>query len=166
MANRYIPKQSKDKNLEIRRTYYQTNKEHINELRRIRNKKNKDKVVKQKHAWLLKNEYDMTANEYETLLIQQNYSCAICKRHESNFKKRLAVDHDHETGEIRGLLCNNCNNGLGRFKDNVDTLESAIDYLLAGNISVYSPTDEILVNQFDQGPFLFDLNQGPILFDK
>ena len=53
--------------------------------------------------------------------------CAICGRKQP--EKWLAVDHDHETGVIRGLLCSRCNSGLGQFKDNPDRLRLAADYL-------------------------------------
>ena len=65
----------------------------------------------------------------------QNNVCAICKNPETakdkktNCVRRMAIDHDHNTGAIRGLLCSNCNNGLGRFKDSRDYLQSAIKYL-------------------------------------
>jgi hypothetical protein len=55
--------------------------------------------------------------------------CKICKTHYSEFSKRLAVDHDHNTGKIRGLLCLYCNTGLGKFKDSTKLLNEAIKYL-------------------------------------
>lgn len=58
------------------------------------------------------------------LLLRQNNGCAICKN-----ETRLHVDHDHETGRVRGLLCLNCNNGLGMFDDRVELMQKAIRYL-------------------------------------
>jgi len=55
--------------------------------------------------------------------------CSICNVYESTLAKGLAVDHDHETGKIRGLLCSQCNTGLGMFKDSLTFLTNAIDYL-------------------------------------
>ncbi len=54
---------------------------------------------------------------------------ATCHPELPHFSKGLCVDHDHKTGEIRGLLCDSCNNGLGRFKDNPEILASALSYL-------------------------------------
>jgi len=75
-----------------------------------------------------------STEQYQELLDKQNGRCAICgvgDGHRScrGNKCRLAVDHDHRTGAIRGLLCNNCNRGLGRFKDSLAILESALRYL-------------------------------------
>lgn len=58
------------------------------------------------------------------ILESQMGLCAICKR-----PKKLNVDHDHKTGEIRGLLCSRCNLGLASFGDSIEGLEKAIDYL-------------------------------------
>jgi len=75
-----------------------------------------------------------TEGHYTALLESQNGVCAICGAAEGHKSKdgvsaRLAVDHDHETGEIRGLLCMSCNRGLGRFKDSLELLDSAQRYL-------------------------------------
>jgi len=75
-----------------------------------------------------------TVEEYEKLLKEQDGRCAICGRldgHRSRYGTscKLAVDHDHKDGTVRGLLCNNCNRGLGRFKDSVVLLQAAIRYL-------------------------------------
>ena len=77
----------------------------------------------------LKKDFGITIEYYEELLKEQNGCCKICKTHYSEFSKRLAVDHDHNTGKIRGLLCLYCNTGLGKFKDSTKLLNEAIKYL-------------------------------------
>jgi hypothetical protein len=68
--------------------------------------------------------------KYEEMLTSQNGSCAIClsKLNSSRYTK-LAVDHDHLTGKVRGLLCMNCNTALGLMKDSPKRLEAASQYL-------------------------------------
>jgi DNA-directed RNA polymerase subunit RPC12/RpoP len=71
--------------------------------------------------------YDMTETEYLDMFKIQDGKCAICGNEIEN--ERLAVDHNHETGRIRGLLCAKCNSGLGMFNDNIGLLQNAIKYL-------------------------------------
>lgn len=78
----------------------------------------------------LKREYQLTMEQYMKLLEKQEGCCAICKRHQSELTKALAVDHSHNTNTIRGLLCTKCNLGLGYFNDNLELLDSATNYLL------------------------------------
>lgn len=73
-------------------------------------------------------EYGITAKEYDIYLTAQNGACAICKTLYVSGKK-LAVDHDHATGVVRGVLCTACNVGLGSFKDDPLRLEAAAIYL-------------------------------------
>ena len=73
--------------------------------------------------------YGITLKEYEILLAKQNNGCAICTASTGSNGKRLSVDHNHQTGEVRGLLCDDCNIGLGKFKDNSSLLANAINYL-------------------------------------
>ena|ERR1035441_6471333 len=68
--------------------------------------------------------HGLTHDEYINLVNQQNGLCAIC-----DDALATDIDHDHETGVVRGLLCNNCNRGLGCFRDNLIFLQSAIEYL-------------------------------------
>lgn len=86
----------------------------------------------------LERRYGLSATEYEGRLAEQDGYCAICGRHAELFGKPLAVDHDHTTREIRGLLCDDCNLGLGKFRDRIDLLEEAISYLL--NSGVFAST--------------------------
>lgn len=72
---------------------------------------------------------DAVRKIYNQMFESQAGCCAICLRHQSEFKKGFAVDHDHTTGRVRGLLCINCNKGLGNFYDNLDKLEAAKRYL-------------------------------------
>lgn len=76
----------------------------------------------------------ISSNEFNNILNLQNGKCAICKKEEiTKFRdgriKRLAIDHCHVTGYIRGLLCSNCNTSLGGFKDSIEYLKEAINYL-------------------------------------
>jgi len=107
-------------------------KEHVQEYKKKYNKeynlKQESKDKQQEYKWKRQG-IDITREGYEVLLEEQNGNCAICGRNESEFKKRLQVDHCHATGEIRGLLCWSCNSALGKVKDNVDILASAVSYL-------------------------------------
>lgn len=76
--------------------------------------------------------YGITEQIYEEERKKQNFSCLICNQHEdTEFLGKLNVDHDHKTGKYRGLLCTNCNHGLGKFLDNPELLKKAIEYLNA-----------------------------------
>ena len=72
--------------------------------------------------------YGLTREEYDQMVEDQGGKCAICGSF-GNSRKSLAVDHDHRTGKVRGLLCEHCNNGLGCFLDDVRLLIKAIKYL-------------------------------------
>jgi len=83
----------------------------------------------------LKRNYNITLARYEEMFESQNGVCAICgkkesSRHKSGITRHLAVDHNHNTGIIRGLLCAKCNLLLGQFKDNPKFLLKAANYLM------------------------------------
>lgn len=102
-------------------------------------KKHPDDKAHQSRKWYLskgkwkswanavKYKYGITLVEYESALKKQDSTCAICGKGQF---KALHIDHDHESGKIRGLLCKQCNIGLGMFKDNTEVLASAIRYLI------------------------------------
>ena len=81
------------------------------------------------HALHVERTYGITAGEYQTLLDHQGGRCAICER-ATGKTRRLAVDHDHETGLVRGLLCKPCNRMLGHGRDEAAFFRRAYDYLL------------------------------------
>ncbi len=91
-------------------------------------KNNKEKYEENKLKSRL-NKYGLTLEEYDTLVEKQKGLCAICGRKESIPNKSLSVDHCHNTGKPRELLCNKCNTGLGMFKDDIKIVENAIKYL-------------------------------------
>ena len=77
--------------------------------------------------------YGITPSEYEALAVLQDGLCAICHEPETmtyrGKRKALSIDHDHETGKVRGLLCAACNFAIGKFRDDPALLRSAADYL-------------------------------------
>jgi hypothetical protein len=78
----------------------------------------------------LKRMFNITLDDYNKLSDSQNHKCAICKQEEIYYRNKvLCVDHDHNTGEIRGLLCNTCNRALGLLKDDKQLLINALKYL-------------------------------------
>ena len=93
-------------------------------------------TVKSRERYI-KNTYGLAWEDYEKMYEDQKGSCKICKKHiklyrssEDIHQKDVAnVDHNHNTGAVRGLLCGDCNRGLGLFKDNVVAVRSAAEYL-------------------------------------
>ena len=79
--------------------------------------------------YVLIREYGITLEQYQQMLIDQKESCRICGVHQETQTKRLFVDHCHETGKVRGLLCYACNTLLGLAKDRLEVLEKAVEYL-------------------------------------
>ena len=74
--------------------------------------------------------YGLTPEKYRALFVQQSGSCAICKKPPTG-RRGLCVDHNHDTGVVRALLCTKCNAGLGNFAEETRFLLAAIDYLIA-----------------------------------
>ena len=73
--------------------------------------------------------YGITIEEYDEVVTHQGGGCAACGHTYTGHGRRLAVDHDHQTGVTRGMLCPMCNRGMSFFKDNPDALEAAAAYL-------------------------------------
>lgn len=75
----------------------------------------------------------MTEADYERMFAEQEGRCAICRLPQRDHKhwQRLHIDHDHVTGRVRGLLCTHCNTALGKFADDPERLQRAIEYLAA-----------------------------------
>jgi len=113
-----------------RKKYYEKNREKI--LLKQREKNKKDPLFNRRQN--LKRKFRITLEQYDKILKEQEGICIICKVPPNG--ANLAVDHDHNTGKIRGLLCNKCNNGLGCFNDNIFKLKAAINYLESWEIAV------------------------------
>lgn len=88
--------------------------------------------TRNQRAYTLNYKYGITEEQYDQLLEKQNHCCAICDKHSTESSKRLAVDHDHVTGEIRGLLCDYCNyRVVGKHRDGAK-LRKIADYVEQG----------------------------------
>jgi hypothetical protein len=107
------------------REWYQKNRKSVIERTRQWTAKNQDKVRSNHREYNLLTKYGMTVADYNQLLEDQEHRCKIC----GQFAEQLCVDHDHESGQVRGLLCNQCNTGIGKLQESVFVLESAIVYL-------------------------------------
>lgn len=77
----------------------------------------------------MKREWGLGLEEYHRMLADQGGCCGICGGFDPKGRGRFIVDHDHKTGKVRGLLCNDCNLGLGKLGDNVELLRRAVAYL-------------------------------------
>lgn len=95
---------------------------------------NEERFAEVNRRKLLKYRYGITLEDYYTLLNKQGGCCALCKTKQNGVsgKRRdwnWSVDHCHKTGKVRGLLCNQCNRGLGMLGDDVESIQKALDYL-------------------------------------
>jgi hypothetical protein len=127
------------------RRWVSENKERKRTIRRERARRTyearRDKVV----AWARKYRFGVDQAAYNALFEAQSGVCAICRRPETaSFRgrvKQLSLDHDHQTGRIRGLLCGNCNIMIGQAQDSIVLLTSMIDYLRAPRSIVTEQTN-------------------------
>lgn len=125
-------KQNKQKVIESNKKYYNKN---IEIMRR------KEKKYRETHAEsinskaILKNvNNSISLEQYKKMFIDQDNKCAICGFEETRISRhgtsmRLCLDHNHFSGKIRKLLCHSCNTGIGKFSENIDLMEKAIQYL-------------------------------------
>jgi hypothetical protein len=107
--------------------------------REYRKKHREEEIVKQREYYYENREqhadrrlqriYDISLADYDEMLEAQGSGCAICGKTPEENGRRLSVDHDHETGEVRGLLCTDCNVSLGRFNDSSEVCRQAMLYL-------------------------------------
>jgi len=101
-------------------------KKKIKEYKKNHFQKNKYRATSQQ----LVRKYGITSNEKEQMIKDQNNKCKICGiEFDVLDRAKIHIDHDHQTKKVRGILCTNCNLGLGMFKDNVDFLLNAVSYL-------------------------------------
>jgi len=105
-----------------------TERERRKQIKKELRKEKQKNITKIEYRYKSCDTYNISIEDYEFMLEIQKNRCAICGS-EPTKKRALAVDHDHKTGQVRGLLCNTCNLGLGQFKDSKDLLLKAIKYL-------------------------------------
>lgn len=121
----------KERIKKYKHNYFQENKEKIYERVKKKQKEQRehDYQLYGMDRYHIKSKYGLSIDDYEKMLSSQNYKCLICGCDISNRQNNPHIDHNHETNKIRGILCGNCNMGLGHFKDNLDILKNAIKYL-------------------------------------
>ena len=131
-------KDNKDKENARYKDYYEINKEHLKNKAKEYTVKNKEKVLSRAKKYretpdyldyYYKRNYSLSLEEVLQIKEKQNSQCLICLKSDKEIGKRLYIDHNHETGEVRGLLCNYCNTLIGYAHEEVEILKSAINYL-------------------------------------
>lgn len=150
------------KRLKRLKDWREKNKAHVKKYQKGWRDKNKESVAeyqKEYHSKLretkgykfqywrrnLRDNYNLTPDEWNELWQIQEGKCAICGIHmkpRGRSKESAAVDHNHKTNEVRGLTCRECNHALGEFKDDPDILISAAEYLIERGFYGSSDKDE------------------------
>ena len=123
-------KANKEALAERRREYYKANKEAQAEYGREYYQANKEELAVKAQATNLMKKFGITKEEYNDMLYNQNGKCGCCGKHHTDEHYSLAVDHDHNTDAVRGLLCGNCNRAIGMLGDSIEGVQRALDYLL------------------------------------
>lgn len=119
----------KDCDSKRRKELYNKKVEYERKQAKKRHWENREVLVKEMRLRRLKARYGITVQQYEDLLKSQNYCCPICLLHQDDHRQNMHVDHDHETGEIRGLLCAICNRYFTGSQRTEEKFQRAIDYL-------------------------------------
>lgn len=114
-----MPNTNKERAAEYGRRYRETHREQAREHRKSTGR-----------GVTLKMRYGITLEDFNAILEAQNNTCAICLTpYSEETSKRFCVDHNHRTGQVRGILCKNCNLALGFALENIDTLLKMAEYL-------------------------------------
>jgi DNA-directed RNA polymerase subunit RPC12/RpoP len=96
---------------------------------------NQHKRPKINRDWKLRAVYGISPEEQEEMFVKQDYKCAICKEEFDfsvrNNPKYPHLDHEHSSGWVRGILCHNCNHGIGQFHEDINKMSAAIEYLIS-----------------------------------
>jgi hypothetical protein len=121
-------KRNPEKRAEYQQRWRERNREQANDYAREYWQRTKDRDRLKRKNWQLQTEYGLTLDEYRAMELAQDGGCAICGE-PALPDEWLNVDHDHETGDVRGLLCRACNHGLGNFRDEPARLKAAMRYL-------------------------------------
>lgn len=120
-------------NPEKQKAYQESHKKENAEYARKWRKENKDRHKQNKRRFYLKDKYNITLDVYDEMRNLQDYKCYICGKHENDITNAgptaLNVDHCHDTGVVRKLLCMSCNIALGKVNDDVEILQRCIDYI-------------------------------------
>jgi hypothetical protein len=136
--------ENKEKKKARDKIWRQENRERRHALDKIWRESHKKEIQERQRKWVnnrleesrnyarwysIERKYGITEEDYNNMFTNQGGRCKICGRHQTEFNYRLYVDHDHATGNIRGLLCHRCNFMIGLAEDNKSLLLSAIEYL-------------------------------------
>lgn len=121
-----------------KRKWQQKNMQHAVEKNRTWRRSNLDKSRASYRRGHLKKTYGIALEEWDAMLASQGGVCAICLR-VCRSGRRLAVDHDHTTKKVRGLLCRDCNQSLGKLHDSAELLERAAVYLRKHAVTTQAP---------------------------
>jgi hypothetical protein len=134
LASRRYYQRHREQEKRKRREYYKANRDKERAAYKVYYQKNASRIAMQRQsqhskdlfrAGELRRRYGMTISEFTSLSKRQGGRCAICKK----TPRRLVVDHCHASQKVRGLLCDECNRGLGYFYDNQQALVAAVEYL-------------------------------------
>lgn len=120
------------------------NREKNTKIHQVKQPKCKSCAIKETQAWYKDNKdvakntrllanYGISLNEYKARLLAQDYKCPLCSKSFSEGAfgpDSPVVDHCHTNGHVRGIICNECNRGLGYFRDNPEALMNAVQYLI------------------------------------
>ena len=126
---------NKEKVLAKGKLYRINHPERIKELAKAKYIRDRDKGYYKSDSYrnnYFKRNYGITVEDYNSILIEQDYKCKICRKKEYIEGKCLAVDHNHKTNKVRGLLCTKCNTAIGLFGEQVSILRKAIKHLEQG----------------------------------
>lgn len=134
--NKKYREKNRDKLVAHSKAYFESHREENTARCKKRYRDNKAEYAESGRKRHLKKKYDITDADFSAMLSKQDGKCAVCRTDTPGGRfGKWNIDHCHDSGKVRGLLCWACNTGLGKFKDNEDFLASAIQYLRTNKCS-------------------------------